>query len=113
MQTRSWVVILLLVAVAGAGASMQGRPDTVSGNIARTYTIVADTELTGDSHLCRPRRQAVLLVLRARSRAAAQRLFHHRARRPGPWVLGTDICVTGDLRDEVIPPRLVPGRFTS
>ena len=48
MQTRHWVVILLLVAVAGAGATMQGRPDTVSGTITRTYTIVADTELTGD-----------------------------------------------------------------
>ena len=48
MQTRSWVVILLLVAVAGAGATMQGRPDTVSGTLTRTYTIVADTELTGD-----------------------------------------------------------------
>ena len=48
MQTRSWVVILLLVAVAGAGATMQGRPDTVSGTLTRTYTIVADTDLTGD-----------------------------------------------------------------
>ena len=43
MQTRSWVVILLLVAVAGAGATMQGRPDTVSGTLTRTYTIVSDS----------------------------------------------------------------------
>ena len=48
MGTRDWVVFLLLVAGAGAGATMQGRPDTVSGTITRTYTIVADTELTGD-----------------------------------------------------------------
>jgi hypothetical protein len=27
---------------------MQGRPDTVSGTITRTYTIVADTDVTGD-----------------------------------------------------------------
>jgi hypothetical protein len=48
VHTRRWVVILLLVAVAGAGATMQGRPDTVSGTLTRTYTIVADTDLTGD-----------------------------------------------------------------
>jgi hypothetical protein len=48
VQARSWIVILLLVGLAGAGATMQGRPDTVSGTLTRTYTIVADTELTGD-----------------------------------------------------------------
>ncbi len=48
MHVRSWVVFLLLVVAAGAGATMQGRPDRVSGTLTRTYTIVADTELTGD-----------------------------------------------------------------
>jgi hypothetical protein len=42
------VIALLLVGIGGAGAAMQGRPDVVSGTLTRTFTIVADTELSGD-----------------------------------------------------------------
>jgi hypothetical protein len=48
VHARNWVVFLLLVVAAGAGATMQGQSDRVSGTLTRTYTIVADTELTGD-----------------------------------------------------------------
>ena len=27
----------------------------------------------------------------------------------GPFVTGTEVCVTGELQDQVTPPRLVPG----
>jgi hypothetical protein len=29
---------------------------------------------------------------------------------PGPLVTGTEVCVTGELQDQVRPPRLVPGK---
>ena len=32
---------------------------------------------------------------------------------PGPFSTGIEICVTGELRDQVSPPRLVPGNFSS
>ena len=32
---------------------------------------------------------------------------------PGPFSTGTEICVTGELRDRVSPPRLVPGNLSS
>jgi hypothetical protein len=28
----------------------------------------------------------------------------------GPFVTGTELCVTGELQDQVQPPRLVPGK---
>jgi hypothetical protein len=31
----------------------------------------------------------------------------------GPWVLGTEICMTGDLHDDVSPARFVAGKFRS
>jgi hypothetical protein len=30
---------------------------------------------------------------------------------PGPFVTGVDICLTGELRDQASPPRLVLGKF--
>ena len=39
---------LLVVSALGVGAVTQARLDRVSGTLTRTYTIVADTELTGD-----------------------------------------------------------------
>ena len=32
---------------------------------------------------------------------------------PGPFNTGTEACVTGELRDQVSPPRLVPGNLGS
>jgi hypothetical protein len=32
---------------------------------------------------------------------------------PGPFITGTEICVSGELRDQVSPPRLVPGNVGS
>lgn len=32
---------------------------------------------------------------------------------PGPFSTGVDICVTGELRDQAEPPRLVTGKFSS
>lgn len=32
---------------------------------------------------------------------------------PGPFVTGTEVCVTGELQDQVQPPRLVPGKRVS
>jgi hypothetical protein len=48
MQTRILVISLLVVSALGVGAMTQARLDRVSGTLTRTYTIVADTELTGD-----------------------------------------------------------------
>ncbi len=31
----------------------------------------------------------------------------------GPWTSATEICVTGELRDDVLPARLVAGKFRS
>ena len=31
---------------------------------------------------------------------------------PGPFNTGTEACVTGELRDQVSPPRLVPGNLS-
>ena len=31
----------------------------------------------------------------------------------GPFVTGTEVCVTGELQDQVQPPRLVPGKRVS
>ena len=48
MKTRILVISLLVVSALGVGAMTQARLDRVSGTLTRTYTIVADTELTGD-----------------------------------------------------------------
>ena len=48
MKTRILVTSLLVVGAAGVGSMTQARLDRVSGTLTRTYTIVADTELTGD-----------------------------------------------------------------
>ena len=32
---------------------------------------------------------------------------------PGPFDTGSEICVTGELRDQVSPARLVPGKLSS
>jgi hypothetical protein len=32
---------------------------------------------------------------------------------PGPYITETEICVTGELRDQASPPRLVPGKLSS
>ena len=32
---------------------------------------------------------------------------------PGPFSAGAEMCLTGELRDQVTPPRLVPGRLDS
>ena len=32
---------------------------------------------------------------------------------PGPFVSGVEVCVTGELRDQAQPPRLVPGKRVS
>jgi hypothetical protein len=48
MKTRILVTSLLVVGAAGVGSMTQERLDRVSGTLTRTYTIVVDTELTGD-----------------------------------------------------------------
>ena len=32
---------------------------------------------------------------------------------PGPFSTGTEMCVAGELRDQISPPRLVPGNLSS
>ena len=29
----------------------------------------------------------------------------------GPFITGTEVCITGELRDQMNPPKLVPGKF--
>ncbi|HEX8031087.1 MAG TPA: hypothetical protein VF491_21615 [Vicinamibacterales bacterium] len=48
MRTRVLVTALLVVGGVSVGLTRQGRPDVVSGTISRTFSIVANTELTGD-----------------------------------------------------------------
>jgi len=48
MKTRILVTSLLVVGAAGVGSLTQAQLDRVSGTLTRTYTIVVDTELTGD-----------------------------------------------------------------
>jgi len=48
MKTRILVTSLLVVGALGVGSMTQAQLDRVSGTLTRTYTIVVDTELTGD-----------------------------------------------------------------
>jgi hypothetical protein len=45
---RVLLTALLITATAAVGLTRQVRPDSVSGTLTRTFSIVADTELTGD-----------------------------------------------------------------
>jgi hypothetical protein len=47
MRTRVLLTALLIVGAVSAGFTRQGRPDSVSGTITRTFSIVANTDLTG------------------------------------------------------------------
>jgi hypothetical protein len=48
MRMRLLVTALLVVGAVSVGLTRQGRPDSVSGTLTRTFSIVAPTELTGD-----------------------------------------------------------------
>ena len=48
MRTRVLLTALLIVGAVSVGLTRQARPDSVAGTITRTFSIVADTELTGD-----------------------------------------------------------------
>lgn len=48
MRARVLATTLLILGAVASGFTMQGRPDAVSGTITRTFSIVADTVLTGD-----------------------------------------------------------------
>ena len=48
MRTRVLLTALLIVGAVSVGLTRQGRPDSVSGTITRTFSIVANTDLTGD-----------------------------------------------------------------
>ena len=48
MRTRVLLTALLIVGAVSVGLTRQGRPDSVSGTITRTFSIVANTHLTGD-----------------------------------------------------------------
>ena len=48
MRARIVVTALLVVGAVSVGLTRQGRPDSVSGTLTRTYSIVAPTDLTGD-----------------------------------------------------------------
>lgn len=48
MKARLCATALLVLGAVTVGFSMQSRPDAVSGTITRTFSIVANTELTGD-----------------------------------------------------------------
>lgn len=48
MRMRVLLTALLIVGAVSVGLTRQGRPDSVSGTITRTFSIVADTDLTGD-----------------------------------------------------------------
>ena len=48
MRARLLVTTLLILGGVGTAFTMQARPDAVSGTITRTFSIVANTVLTGD-----------------------------------------------------------------
>ena len=48
MRARIVVTALLVVGAVSVGLTRQGRPDSVSGTLTRTYSIVGPTDLTGD-----------------------------------------------------------------
>lgn len=48
MRARLLATTLLVLGAVPVGFSMQSRPDAVSGTITRTFSIVANTQLTGD-----------------------------------------------------------------
>src|ERR671912_2855756 len=48
MRMRVLLTALLIVGAVSVGLTRQGRPDSVSGTITRTFSIVANTDLTGD-----------------------------------------------------------------
>jgi hypothetical protein len=48
MRMRVLLTALLIIGAVTVGLTVQGRPDSVSGTITRTFSIVANTDLTGD-----------------------------------------------------------------
>ena len=48
MRTSLLATAVLVLGVVSVSVTTQDRPDTVSGTITRTFSIVANTELTGD-----------------------------------------------------------------
>jgi hypothetical protein len=48
VRMRVLLTALLIVGAVSVGLTRQGRPDSISGTITKTFSIVANTDLTGD-----------------------------------------------------------------